>query len=78
MNNLHFLPNNILTFCSGPFLQYWAGLPRAVLGLSVLSKEVGTGLTTTHFGSACAQTMSRLPGFDHSPMASRAAAGKLW
>ena len=40
----------------------WAGLPLAVLGPSILSKGVETGPTATQFGSACAQTMSRLPG----------------
>ena len=30
-------------------------------GSSVLSKGVETGPTTTHFGSACAKTMLRLP-----------------
>ena len=40
----------------------WVGLPPAVLGLSILSKGVGTGLIATQFGLACAQTMSRLPG----------------
>ena len=39
----------------------WAGLPPAVLGLSILSKGVKTGPTATQFGLACAQTMSRLP-----------------
>ena len=49
-----------------------------VLGPNVLSKGVGTGPTTTHFGSACAQTMPHLPGFDHRLMAGRVATGKLW
>ena len=40
----------------------WAELPPALLGLSILSKGVETGLTTTQFGPACAQTMPRLPG----------------
>ena len=39
-----------------------AGLPPAVLGPSILSKGVETGLTATQFGPACAQTMSRLSG----------------
>ena len=43
-----------------------------------MSKGVETGPTATHFGPVCAQTMPRLPGFDHRPMASRAATGKLW
>ena len=49
-----------------------------VLSPSVLSKGVKTGPTATHFGPACAQTMPRLPSFDHRPMASKAAVGKLW
>ena len=32
------------------------------IGPEYLSKEVETGLTATQFGSACAQTMPRLPG----------------
>ena len=32
------------------------------IGPEYLSKGVETGLTATQFGSACAQTMSRLPG----------------
>ena len=40
----------------------WAGLPPMVLGLSILSKGVETGLTVTQFGPACMQTMSRLSG----------------
>ena len=40
----------------------WAGLSPAVLGPSILSKGVDTGPIATQFGSACAQTMSRLPG----------------
>ena len=39
-------------------LLYWAGLPPAVLGPSVLSKGVETGPTTTQLGLACVQTMS--------------------
>ena len=38
----------------------WARLPPAVLGPSILSKGVETSPTATQFGSACAQTMSRL------------------
>jgi len=68
----------ILAFCSGPFLQCWAGLSPAVLDLNVLSKGVGIGSTAIHFGPACAQIMPRLLGFDHRPMASRVAVGKLW
>ena len=68
----------ILDACSGPFLQCWAGLPPAVLSPSVLSKRVGTSPIATHFGLACAQTMPRLPGFDHKPMAGKATTGKLW
>ena len=40
----------------------WAELPPALLGSSILSKEVETGPTATQFGPACAQIMSRLPG----------------
>ena len=40
----------------------WARLPSAVMGPSILSKRVETSPTTTQLGSACAQTMSRLPG----------------
>ena len=43
------------------FLQCWAGLPSAVLGLSVLGKGVETNLTAIHFGPTCAQTIPRLP-----------------
>ena len=43
-------------------LLYWAGLPLAVLGLSVLSKGVEIGPTGTQIGLTCAQTMPRLPG----------------
>ena len=39
----------------------WVELPPALLGPSILSKGVETGLTTTQFGPACAQTMPRLP-----------------
>ena len=63
--------------CNGPFLQCWARLPPAVLGPNVLSKEVRTGPTTTYFGPACAQTIPRLPSFDHRLMAGRVAVGKL-
>ena len=65
-------------YCSGPFLQFWVGLPPAVLSPSVLSKGVEIGPTATHFGPTCAQTMPRFPSFGHKPMAGRAAAGKLW
>ena len=40
----------------------WAGLPLAVLGLSILSKGVEIDPTTTQFFLACAQTIFRLPG----------------
>jgi len=53
-------------------------LSPTVLGPNVLSKGVGASPTATYFDPACAQTMPRLPGFDHRPMASRAIAGKLW
>ena len=61
-----------LYVCGLPFLQYWARLPSMVLGPSILSKGVETNPTTTHFSSACAQTMHFLPDFDHIPMAGRA------
>ena len=40
----------------------WARLPPAVLGPSIMSKRVETSPTATQFGTACAQTMSRLLG----------------
>ena len=40
----------------------WAGLPLAVLGLSILSKGVEIDPTATQFFLACAQTIFRLPG----------------
>ena len=43
-------------------LLYWAGLPFAVLGPSVLSKGVKIGPIGTQLGPAYAQTMPRLPG----------------
>ena len=43
-------------------LLYWAGLPSAVLGPSVLSKGVKTSPIGIQLGPACAQTMPRLPG----------------
>ena len=43
-------------------LLYWAGLPPAILGLSVLSKGVEIGPTGTQIGPVCAQTMHCLPG----------------
>ena len=43
-------------------LLYWAGLPPAVLDLSVLSKRVEISPTETQIGPACAQTMPHLPG----------------
>ena len=48
------------------------------LGPNVLSKGVGTGPTATYFNPACAQTIPRLPGFYHKPMAGRTTVGKLW
>ena len=42
-------------------LLYWAVLPLAVLGPSVLSKGVETGPTGTQLGPACAQTIPCLP-----------------
>ena len=44
----------------GLFWLKWAGLPPAVLALSILSMGVETGPTATQFGPACVQTMSRL------------------
>ena len=43
-------------------LLYWAGLPSAILGPSVLSKGVEIGPIGTQIGPACAQIMPRLPG----------------
>ena len=48
-------------FCGGPFCNVGVGLPPAILGPSILSKEVETGPTATHFSSACAQIMPYLP-----------------
>ena len=42
----------------------WAGLPAAVVGPSILSKEVETGPTGTQLGPACAQTLSPSPRED--------------
>ena len=42
--------------------MHWAGLPSAVIGSSILSKEVETSLAVVQFGLACAQTMSHLLG----------------
>ena len=41
-------------------------------------RESGLVQSVTYFGLACAQTMPRLPDFDHKPVAGRIAAGKLW
>ena len=49
-----------------------------VLGPNVLSKGVETDPAATHFDPACAQTMPRLPDFNHRPMVGRDATGKLW
>ena len=46
--------------CGTIIVLGWAA--PAVLGPNILSKGVETGPTATQFGSACAQTMSRLPG----------------
>ena len=54
---LHFVRNLLWRAFLG---LKWAGLPPAVLGSSILSKGVETGQIVTQFGSACAQTMSRL------------------
>ena len=59
-------------------MQCWVGLPPAVFGLNVLSKGVETSPIVTHFGTACAQTMPRLPKFNHRPMAGRTTVSKLW
>ena len=40
----------------------WAGLPSAVMGPSILGKEVEISPATAQLGLACAQTMPRLPG----------------
>ena len=48
-------------FVVGLFWLNRVGLPLAVLGPNILSKEVETGPTATQFGLACAQTMPRLP-----------------
>ena len=42
----------------------WAGLPAAVVGPSILSKEVETGPTGTQLRPACAQTLSPSPRED--------------
>ena len=54
------------------------GLLPTALDPNFLDKGVGTGLTGTHLGLACAQTTPRLPGFSYMPMASRATIKKLW
>ena len=41
-------------------LWFWAGLPSAALGPSVLDKRVGTGSIATHLDPDCAQTMPHL------------------
>ena len=46
----------------GLFWLKWAGVPPAVLGLSILSMGVKTGPTATQFGPACVQTIPRLLG----------------
>ena len=43
-------------------IVHWVGLPSAVIGSSILSKEVETSLTAVQLGLACAQTMSHLLG----------------
>ena len=40
----------------------WAGLPSAVMGLSMLGKKVETSPVATQPGLVYAQTMSHLPG----------------
>ena len=59
-------------------MQCWAGLPLAVFGLNVLSKEVETGPIVTHFGPAYVQTTPRSLEFNHRPMANRTTVSKLW
>ena len=46
----------------GLFWLNQAGLPPAILGPNILSKEVETGPTATQFSPACAQNVPRLPG----------------
>ena len=46
----------------GLFWLNWTGLPLAVMGPNILSKEVEIGPTATQFGPTCAQTISHLPG----------------
>ena len=41
-------------------LWFWAGLPPATLGPSILDKRVETGPIATHLDSACTQTMPHL------------------
>ena len=48
-------------FVVGLFWLNRVGLPLAVLGPNILSKEVEIGPIATQFGLACAQTMPRLP-----------------
>ena len=48
-------------FVVGLFWLNRVGLPPAVLGPNILSKEVETGPTATQFGLACVQTMPHLP-----------------
>ena len=52
------------------------GLLPAALGPSFLGKEVGTGPTTTQFGSACAQSMPCL--LENMLAAGRVVSDKLW
>ena len=61
----------------GLFSQCLAELPLAVLDPNILSKRVGTSPIAAYFGLACAQTIPRLLGFYHRPMANRAAVCKL-
>ena len=61
----YYYVNNFMMYydqCGGTFWLNQAGLPPAVLGPNILSKEVETDLTVTQFGPACTQTMPRLPG----------------
>ena len=44
------------------YIMRWAGLPSAVIGLSMLGKGVETSPAAAQPGLVCAQTMPRLPG----------------
>ena len=40
----------------------WAELPSAIMGPSILGKEIETNPAAAQLGLACAQTMPHLPG----------------